>query len=196
MSEIPNASSHESVTPEEIIGLALTAARSGDEELHAVLGALDAPIYTTDTDGWVTFFNQACVGFAGRTPKVGKDRWCVTWKLYGHDGAYLPHECCPMAVAVKERRAVRGVLAFAERPDGTRVMFSPYPTPLLGADDAVIGAVNILLDVTDERQAGALRAQAVRCRRLAYSVTDQQTFDTLQLMASEYDEKARCIVTD
>lgn len=184
---------HTTPAPDEIIGLALTAAQSGEDELRAVLGTLAAPIYTTDSDGWVTFFNQACVDFAGRTPVVGKDRWCVTWKLYAHDGAYLPHESCPMAVAVKERRAVRGALAYAERPDGTRVMFTPYPTPLIDANGAISGAVNILIDVTDERQACALRAQAVRCRRLAYSVADQQTFDTLQLMASEYDEKARSL---
>jgi PAS domain-containing protein len=187
---------HASASPDAIVALALTAARSGEAELHAVLGALDAPIYTTDTDGWITFFNPACVDFAGRTPTVGKDRWCVTWKLFAHDGAYLPHESCPMAVAVKEKRAVRGALAYAERPDGTRVMFAPYPTPLIDGEGAVFGAVNILIDVTDQRQACALRAQAMRCRRLAQSVTDQQTFDTLQLMASEYDEKAGSLATN
>jgi hypothetical protein len=36
-----------------------------------------------------------------------------------------------MAVAVRERRAVRGVQAVAERPDGTHVDFRPHPTPLL-----------------------------------------------------------------
>jgi hypothetical protein len=95
-----------------------------------------------------------------------------------------------MAVTVKERRAVRGTFAFVERPDGTRVKFLPYPTPLIGADGDVVGAVNILIEVADEPRACVLRAQAMRCRRLAYSVTDQKTFDTLQLMASEYDEKA------
>ena len=69
-------------------------------------------------------------------------------------------------------------------------MFMPWPTPLFGADGEIAGAVNILIDVTDERQAGALRAQAMRCRRLAHSVTDQQAVDTLLLMAAEYDAKA------
>ncbi len=118
-------------TPEEMVGLALAAARHGESELHAVLETLPAPIYTTDADGWVTFFNRACIDFAGRTPVVGEDRWCVTWKLYGEDGAFLPHEDCPMAVAIREKRAVRGAVAVAERPDGTRVMFTPYPTPLI-----------------------------------------------------------------
>jgi len=179
-----------SASPEDMISLALAAARNGEAELHALLETLPAPIYLTDADGWVTFFNSACIDFAGRTPALGEDRWCVTWKLYSEDGAFLPHENCPMAVAIKERRPVRGAVAAAERPDGTRVMFTPYPTPLPGEDGELAGAVNILIDVTDQRQAGALRAQAMRCRRLAQSVTDQQAVDTLLLMAAEYDEKA------
>lgn len=180
-------------TPEEMVGLALAAARHGATALQQILATLPAPIYVTDADGWITFYNQACIGFTGRTPTVGKDRWCVTWKLYGEDGSFLPHEDCPMAVAIKEKRAVRGAVAAAERPDGTRVMFAPYPTPLIGEDGDIVGAVNILIDVTDHRQAGALRAQAMRCRRLAQSLTDRQAVDTLLMMASEYDAKAQSL---
>jgi PAS domain S-box-containing protein len=180
-------------SPEEMVGMARAAARHGQGELEAVLAALPAPIYLTDADGWITFYNHACIDFAGRTPTLGEDRWCVTWKLYSEDGTFLPHEQCPMAVAVKERREVRGAVALAERPDGTRVMFTPYPTPLIDEDGEVTGAVNILIDVTDHRQAGALRAQAMRCRRLALSLTDRQAARTLMLMAAEYDEKARAL---
>jgi len=180
-------------TDEEIVGMAVAAARAGPSELNAVLATLSAPIYVTDAAGWVTFYNSACVDFAGRTPTLGEDRWCVTWKLYGTDGAFLPHEQCPMAVAIKEKREVRGAVALAERPDGTRVMFTPYPTPLIDEDGEISGAVNMLIDVTDQRQAGALRAQAARCRRLAQSLTDRQAVDTLLLMAGEYDAKARSL---
>lgn len=181
----------EPASPEIMIGLARAAARNGENELHAVLESLPAPIYLTDAEGWITFFNRACIDFAGRTPMLGEDRWCVTWKLYSEDGTFLPHEHCPMAVAIREQREIRGAVAVAERPDGTRVMFTPWPTPLYDEEGGIAGAVNILIDVTDQRQARALRAQAVRCRRLAQSVTDQQAVDTLLLMAAEYDEKAQ-----
>ena len=188
-----NENANLAATPEEMVSMALAAARNGESELQAVLATLPAPIYTTDSEGWITFYNRACIHFAGRTPHVGEDRWCVTWKLYGEDGNYLPHEHCPMAVAVKEKRAVRGAVAAAERPDGTRVMFTPYPTPLIGEDGEIEGAVNILIDVTDRRQAAALHAQAIRCRRLAQSLTDRQAVDTLLLMASEYDAKVQSL---
>jgi hypothetical protein len=42
--------------------------------------------------------------------------------------------------------------AIAERPDGTRVNFLPFPTPLFGPTRVLVGAVNILIDVTESRQ--------------------------------------------
>jgi PAS domain-containing protein len=173
-----------------MVSAALAAACDGSEALRETLEALDAPIYVTDADGWVTSFNRACVDFAGRTPVAGKDRWCVSWKLYTQDGAYLPHERCPMATAIKQARPIRGVMAVAERPDGTRSLFSPYPTPIVDAGGRVVGAVNLLIDVTDERQACALDDQAARCRRLALSLGDSRTIATLNAMAAEYEGKA------
>lgn len=181
--------------PHEMLALAVAAVQQDRDRVAALLETLPAPIYVTDADGVILHFNQACVDFAGRTPVAGVDRWCVTWRLYDEGGVYLPHGDCPMAVAIKRRRPVRDVVAMAERPDGTRVMFIPYPTPIFSADGTLVGAVNLLIDVTDRRQADALRAQAQRCRRLALSIMDQRTIDTLLLMAAEYEEKAGELVT-
>lgn len=175
---------------EELLRTAVAAA-AGKRDLAAALEALPAPIYVTDREGVVIYFNEACVGFAGRTPAVGKDRWCVTWRLYTDDGMALPHEACPMAEAIRGRRAVRGVTAIAERPDGARVAFMPLPTPLFDADGALAGAVNILIDVTEYRQVSELREEAHRCRRLARGLTEKATIRTLSQMADEYDAKAR-----
>ena len=118
---------------------------------RAVLDALPAAVYTTDAEGRVTYYNQAAANLAGREPELGTDEWCVTWRLYNTDGTPLPHDRCPMAVAIKENRAVRGAEAIMERPDGTRVPFTPYPTPLRDASGALIGAVNMLVDVSDRK---------------------------------------------
>ena len=58
-----------------------------------------------------------------------------------------------MAMALKEKRPIRGMEAIAERPDGTRVPFIPYPTPLFDAAGELIGAVNMLVDITDRKRA-------------------------------------------
>ena len=117
--------------------------------IHEVLDGFSAPIYATDRDGTLTYFNQACIHLAGRTPQVGTDKWCVTWRIYTTEGEYLPHDACPMAVAIREKRAIRGVEAVAERPDGSRINFRPYPTPVFADDGQLAGAVNLLLDITE-----------------------------------------------
>ena len=109
-----------------------------------LLDALPAAIYTTDAAGRITFYNEAAIAFSGRRPVLGTDEWCVSWKLFWPDGTPLPHDECPMAVALKEGRAVRGHEAVAERPDGSRVHFIPYPTPFKDASGKVVGAVNML----------------------------------------------------
>jgi PAS domain S-box-containing protein len=130
-----------------------------------LLDALPAAIYTTDAAGRITYYNSAAVQLAGRRPRIGSDEWCVTWRLYWPDGTPLPHDECPMAVALKTGRPVRDVEAVAERPDGTLVRFMPYPTPLHDASGNVIGAVNMLVDLTE-------RSQAEQARQLLASIVE------------------------
>jgi hypothetical protein len=82
-----------------------------------------------------------------------------------------------------------GLWAIAERPDGARVAFIPYPTPII-SNGRLLGAVNILIDITDPAQAQDLLAQASRSRRLARAITDDDTAETLERLAVEYETKA------
>jgi len=130
------------------------ALRASERRFRELIEALPAAVYTTDAAGRITFYNQAAVELAGRRPQIG-DLWCVTWKMYRPDGTPLPHDECPMAIALRENRAVRGTEAVAERPDGTRVPFIPYPTPLRDENGELIGAVNMLVDISERKQAEA-----------------------------------------
>jgi PAS domain S-box-containing protein len=127
---------------------------SGESERRsrAWLDALPTPVYTTDAEGYLTQFNQAALEFAGRVPRLGNDKWCVSWKLYRPDGTPLPHEQCPMAMALRENRPIRGEEIVVERPDGSRSFCLPYPTPLRDASGKLTGAVNLLVDITERKQ--------------------------------------------
>jgi PAS domain S-box-containing protein len=125
---------------------------ASEQTFRKLLDAFPAPVYTTDAAGRITFYNEAAVKFSGRHARLGTDRWCVTWRLYWPDGTPLPHDECPMAIALKEDRAVRGTRAVAERLDGTRVPFIPHPTPLRDASGALVGAVNMLLEIGEVEQ--------------------------------------------
>ncbi len=117
-----------------------------------ILDALPAAIYATDADGRLTYFNPAAVKFSGRTPELGTDQWCVSWKLYHPDGRPMAHDECPMAIALKEGRIIEGAEAIAETPDGTRRWFMPFPMPLRDREGKIIGGINMLLDITDRRE--------------------------------------------
>lgn len=127
--------------------------RQQDSTYHQILDSLPVAIYTTDQDGTITYYNRAAAEIAGREPEIGKDKWCVTFKLFTPDGKELPHDECPMAIALKENRPVRNQQAIAQRPDGSSFPFLPYPTPLRDEHGKLIGAVNMLLDLTDRQRA-------------------------------------------
>jgi PAS domain S-box-containing protein len=125
-----------------------------DEHFYReLLGALPAAIYTTDAAGRITFYNEAAVELAGRRPELGNDRWCVSWRLFWPDGTPMAHDECPMAVALRENRSIRGQEIIAERPDGTRIPVLPYPTPLHDASGKLVGAVNMLVDISERKSA-------------------------------------------
>jgi two-component system, chemotaxis family, CheB/CheR fusion protein len=120
---------------------------------HDLVNALPAAIYITDPRGRIIFYNDAAATMWGCRPELGKSEFCGSWKLYWSDGTPLPHDECPMALALKQKRPIRGMEAIAERPDGTRIPFIPYPTPLIDASGELIGGVNMLVDITDRKRA-------------------------------------------
>src|SRR6516165_8395877 len=118
-----------------------------------LLEALPVAVYITDAEGRITFYNRAAAELWGHHPELGSNQWCGSWRLYWPDGRPLPHDKCPMAIALKEGREVRGVESIAERPDGTRVRFLPCPTPLRDPSGRLVGAINLLMDVTEHHDA-------------------------------------------
>jgi PAS domain S-box-containing protein len=117
-----------------------------------IVQSLPVAVYTTDAAGRITFYNDAAASLWGRRPRLGEDWWCGSWRLYWPDGTPMAHDECPMAVTLKTGNAVRGAEAIAERPDGTRYPFLPYPTPLRNDNGQLVGAVNMLVDITERKR--------------------------------------------
>jgi PAS domain S-box-containing protein len=129
------------------------ALRLSEARYRELIQALPAAVYTTDERGRITLYNQAAVALWGRDPEVGKDLWCGSWKIFRPDGTPLPLDECPMAVTLREGRAIRGEEIVIERLDGTRRHVLPHPEPMLNVQGVVIGAINMLVDITDRKQA-------------------------------------------
>src|SRR5690349_792767 len=125
----------------------------GDNLWRELIETVPAAIYTTDAAGRITFYNEAAATLWGCRPELGKSEFCGSWKLYWPDGTPLPHNECPMAMALTQKKPIRGIEAVAERPDGVRVPFIPFPTPLFDVSGALTGAVNLLVDISERKQA-------------------------------------------
>ena len=140
---------------------------------HAVLDALGVAVYITDIAGRISYFNAAAAELWGCRPVLGDARFCGSWRLYWPDGAPMRHDECPMAVAVREARAVHGGEAVAERPDGTRVPFAAYPTPLRDAAGTTIGALNVLVDISGRVATEAALADSEARLRAVFETTPE-----------------------
>lgn len=121
-------------------------------QIRSLIDALPAALYTVDLQGRLTSFNEAAVLLWGRRPVLHVDLWCGSWRLFLPDGTPVVHADCPMAISLREGRAISGAEMIAERPDGTRVSFLAYPTPLRDAQGEIVGAVNMMVDITERRR--------------------------------------------
>jgi PAS domain S-box-containing protein len=168
-----------------------------DADFYPLLEALPAAVYTTDAEGRITFYNRAAVELSGHRPVLGQDKWCVSWRLYHPDGTPLAHDECPMAVALKTGKPVRGVELLVERPDGRRRPVLPYPTPLHDKEGRLIGAVNMLVDVSERRSAEI--QQRALMQELNHRVkNNMQMLHALLDMArrDSRSEEARAVLAD
>ena len=93
----------------------------------------------------------------------------------------MRHDECPMAITLKEARPVRGGQAIAVRPDGSNVSFMAYPTPLFDDGGQLIGAVNVLVDITERHRA----EQAIRAAADALEASNAVKDEFLGLVSHE-----------
>ena len=127
----------------------------GDEELlnHPVLNALPVAIYTCDANGYIRMFNRAAAELWGREPEPGKEAWCGSWKLFHPDGRPFPLDECPMATVLKNGFVIPNQEIIIQRPDGSKRTVIPHPKAIMNDKGRIIGAVNMLVDITSRKHA-------------------------------------------
>ncbi|HET8753991.1 MAG TPA: PAS domain S-box protein [Salinimicrobium sp.] len=114
----------------------------------------ESPIafYTCDSSGYITFCNRSAIDLWGRTPIIGKDMWCGSWKIYNSQGEAMSIENCPMAKTIREGVSYDNELIIMERPDRSFRTVMVFPRPILGTNGKVAGAHNTLVDITDQKK--------------------------------------------
>jgi two-component system, cell cycle sensor histidine kinase and response regulator CckA len=163
--------------------------RISEEHFRNLVLTLPAAVYTTDRTGFITLFNERAATLWGRRPEIGKDRWTGAAKMFRSDGAPLAPDESPMAVALREGHCIRGAEIIIERPDGTKSCVLKYPELLRGADGEIVGAVNMLVDLTQMKQMEEQFRQAQKMEtvgRLAGGVAHD--FNNLLTVINGYGE--------
>ncbi len=127
----------------------------GETEFHRLLEALPAGAYTCDADGLITYFNERALDLWGRAPKLNDpiDRFCGSFKLFAADGTAIPHDQCWMALALQSGTELNGCEIVIERPNGQHRTVLAHANPIRDGSGKVLGAVNVLVDITDRKHA-------------------------------------------
>jgi PAS domain S-box-containing protein len=132
-----------------------------DLEFRRLLENLPAAAYICDADGLITYFNRRAVDLWGREPELNSptDRFCGSFKLFSPTGSPITHDLCWMALALREGKEYNGQEIVVERPDGTRVTVLAHANPYFDEAGKLRGAVNVLVDITERKQAEEVRAR-------------------------------------
>ena len=133
---------------------------------RGLLEKLPAGAYTCDPDGLITYFNQHAVQLWGRAPKLNDpvDRFCGSFKLYALDGSPIMHNECWMALALKHGLEYNGREIIIETPDGQRRTTLAYANPINDDGGNLLGAVNVLVDISDRKKAEEALKEADRSK--------------------------------
>jgi PAS domain S-box-containing protein len=125
------------------------------EHYPRLLALLPAAMYTCNSEGVITYYNEQAARIWGRSPRLGEtdERFCGAFRLYLPDGSPLPHSQTPMAAALREEISFRAQELTIERPDGSRVFVSVYIDPLHDASGRICGAINVFMDITERKRA-------------------------------------------
>ncbi|MCC6681395.1 MAG: PAS domain S-box protein [Phycisphaeraceae bacterium] len=121
----------------------------------------DMPVaaYVVDAEGYLCLYNQAAANLWGRQPQLGIDRWCGSQSLMQVDGTPLTAEQCPLAEVIEQKQAIVCSELIVLRPDGTQRYVMPYPQPIFNNEGQIVGAINILVDVTSSRESERAHAR-------------------------------------
>lgn len=127
---------------------------AGQEQIRRVLDTLPAAAYACDPLGQLTYFNRHAALLWGRVPRMGHtdDRFCGSLRLLSLDGTDIPHDQCWTAHALAQQRSTTAEVVI-ERPGGRRRIVQAHANPLIDSSGRLLGAVSVLMDITEDKNA-------------------------------------------
>jgi len=135
-----------------------------DPQFRQLLEIIPLAAYTCDAEGLITFFNERAADAWGREPKLNDpaDHFCGSFRMFATDGTPTPHDECWMALTLRNNRAFNKQEVVVERPDGSRCIVLAHANPIYDEAGRLVGAVNILVDITERKLAEDEEREASR----------------------------------
>src|SRR6476659_6606293 len=124
----------------------------------ALFDLVPVAVYTCDANGIIQQYNRRAVELWGQEPSRNgaSARFCGSFKIFHLDGQPMPHEKCPLARALRgEKLEPKDLEIVVERPCGERRHVIPAPQILKDSRGKIIGAINSLFDITEQKRAEA-----------------------------------------
>jgi two-component sensor histidine kinase len=146
---------------DELVLQPRAVALPADRELGALLEYLPAAFYTTDANGCLTSFNEAAARLWRRRPPYGAAVHDA-FSMIAFDGEAVPPDQSPASIAIASGARVDGMEACIETPDGTQTPCAFYSTPIPDKDGGVAGTVNMMIDITRQKESHDRQSFLVR----------------------------------
>ncbi len=145
-----------------------------------VLEGIAVPLYVTDHDEQVTFINDQAVELLGKSRERILGR--ATCEMMG----VAPGSCAASQV-IREGVIVKGKREYTH-PDGRNVPIYREVSPLKNAQGQVIGAIGVVIDLTQEEEAKArIQKQQENLLVVAHDVTEVS--NSLRSMAQRLSDQ-------
>ena len=104
---------------------------------------LAMPVFLVEADGTLVFYNEPAERVLGMrfdaTGEMPASEWATCWTPTDREGAALPPERVPLAIALAERRPAVGLLSIRGL-DGASRTIEVAAIPFVRADGQVVGA--------------------------------------------------------
>ena len=150
-------------------------AHSGETDFQRWLETLPTAAYTCNAEGLITYYNRRAAAAWGREPELNSaaDRYCGSVRLFNAEGLAVPHDECWMARCLREGKEYAGEEIVVERQDGSRLTVQANVTPFHDEQGRLIGAVNVLVDITERKRAEESLTRRARELDALYRLTDR-----------------------